>query len=228
MLGLKILLAEQDKELATITKNYLVRCGYSVRICLNGEEALQAFRKDHYDFVLTNIDLPGVCSIDLVKEIRHQNRFIPVIFIGSNPHRTDIIRAFNVGADDFVARPVNMEELDLRIRAIQKRVKVIEERQHFYKIGQSTLDTLHNVISCNGEEKGMTTKELDLFFLLYEFVNHVVERPLALKRVWHSDNYFNARNMDVYVRRLRKILSIDPSIKIENVHGVGYRLIIQP
>ena len=189
---------------------------------------MQAFRKDHYDFVLTNIDLPGVCSIDLVKEIRHQNRFIPVIFIGSNPHRTDIIRAFNVGADDFVARPVNMEELDLRIRAIQKRVKVIEERQHFYKIGQSTLDTLHNVISCNGEEKGMTTKELDLFFLLYEFVNHVVERPLALKRVWHSDNYFNARNMDVYVRRLRKILSIDPSIKIENVHGVGYRLIIQP
>lgn len=228
MLELKILLAEHDTDLASITKNYLVTCGYPTQICLDGESALQLFRKEQFDFVLIDADITVISSIDLAKEIRQKNRFIPIVFIGTNPHQSEIIKAFNIGADDFLARPFSMEELGLRIKAIQKRAKTTENKQHYFNIGGCTLDTLHNVLSYNGKEKKLTSKELDLLCLLLEYKNRVVERPLALKRVWHSDNYFNARNMDVYVKRLRNILREDPSLKLENVHGVGYRLVIQP
>ena len=227
MLDLKILLAEQDKDLASITKNYLVSSGYPTQICLNGETALQHFRKEQFDFVLIDIDITSISGLDLAKEIRHKNRFVPIVFIGIKPHQTEIIRAFNAGADDFISRPFSMEELGLRIRAIQKRAKNLENKQHYFTVGGCTLDTLHNVLTCNGKEKRLTTKELDLLYLLFEYKNRVVEMPLALKRVWHSDNYFNARNMDVYVTRLRKLLCEDPSVKLENVHGVGYKLVIE-
>ncbi|MBO7460648.1 MAG: response regulator transcription factor [Bacteroidales bacterium] len=228
MLELKILLAEHDKDLASITKNYLVTCGYPTQICLDGESALQLFRKEQFDFVLIDADISVISSIDLAREIRQKNRFIPIVFIGTNPHQNEIIKAFNNGADDFLARPFSMEELGLRIKAIQKRAKNTENKLHYLSIGNCTLDTLHNVLSYNGKEKKLTSKELDLLCLLLEYKNRVVERSLALKRVWHSDNYFNARNMDVYVKRLRNILREDPSLKLENVHGVGYRLVIQP
>lgn len=228
MLELKILLAEHDKDLASITKNYLVTCGYPTQICLDGESALQLFRKEQFDFVLIDADISVISSIDLAREIRQKNRFIPIVFIGTNPHQNEIIKAFNNGADDFLARPFSMEELGLRIKAIQKRAKNTENKLHYLSIGNCTLDTLHNVLSYNGKEKKLTSKELDLLCLLFEYKNRVVERSLALKRVWHSDNYFNARNMDVYVKRLRNILREDPSLKLENVHGVGYRLVIQP
>lgn len=227
MLELKILLVEHDKDLASITKNFLVSCGYSTMMCLNGEEALQHFKKEQFDFVLTDFDIPVVSGIDLVREIRHRNRSVPIIFIGTNPNQTEIIKAFNVGADDFLTRPFSMEELGLRIEAIKKRAKTIENRQHIYTVGCYTLDTLHHVLISHGKEKRLTSKELALLYLLFEYKNRVVERPFALKHVWHSDNYFNARNMDVYVKRLRAILCDDPNIKLENVHGVGYKLVVQ-
>ena len=227
MLELKILLAEHNKDLASITKNYLVSCGYSTLICLNGEEALQHFMKEHFDFVLTDSDLPDISSWDLVREIRHRNRNVPVIFMGTNPHQTEIIKAFHVGADDFITRPFSMEELGLRIEAIKKRAKTIENKQHVFTVGCYTLDTIHHVLIYNGKEKRLTSKELDLLYLLFEYKNRVVERPFALKHVWHSDNYFNARNMDVYVKRLRKILCEDPNVKLENVHGIGYKLVVE-
>ena len=228
MLELKILLAEHDKDLASITKNYLVSCGYPTQICLDGESALQLFRKEQFDFVLIDTDITTISSIDLAREIRHKNRFIPIVFIGTNPHQNEIIKAFNNGADDFLARPFSMEELGLRIKAIQKRAKTAENKLHFLSIGVCTLDTLHHVISYKEKKRKLTPKEFDLLCLLLEYRNRVVERSLALKRVWHSDNYFNARNMDVYVKRLRNILREDPNVKLENVHGVGYRLVIQP
>lgn len=228
MVKFKILLVENDQELASITKNFLVSCGYSTLICQNGEEALHYFKKEQFDFVLTDIDIPVVGSIEMAREIRKRNRLIPLVFIGSNPTQADVIKAYNVGADEFISRPLSMEELGLRIEAIRKRIKIIESKQHLFTFGCYTLDTLHHVLSFKGKEKRLTTKELELLYLLFKYKNRVVERPFALKCVWHADNYFNARNMDVYVKRLRKILCEDPNVKLENVHGVGYRLIVQP
>ena len=224
--SLKILLAEQDKEIASITKNFLVSRGYSLIICFNGEEAMQYYRKEHLDFMLVDADIPVINGYDLVLEIRKKNRDIPIIFLGANKHQTEIIKAFKVGADDFIACPFSIEELGLRIEAIQKRAKANEKKQHIFYVGGYTLDTLHHVLIYKGIEKKLTSKELDLLYLFCEYKNRVVERPVALKRVWNAENYFNARNMDVYIGRLRNMLCEDPNVKLENVHGVGYKLVM--
>lgn len=223
---LRILLVEHDKDIASITKNFLVSRGYTTIMCSNGEEALLRFRKDRLDFVIADIDIPVVNGFDLASEIRKRNKDIPIIFIGANSRQTDIIRGFKVGADDFMTRPFSMEELGLRIEAINKRAKTSERSQYIFKVGNYILDTLHHVLIFKDRERRLTTKELDLLYLFYEYKNRVVERPLALKRVWNSENYFNARNMDVYVRRIRNMLCEDPDVQIENVHGIGYKLIV--
>lgn len=223
---LKILLAEHDKDLASITKNYLVSRGYSCVLCFDGEEALHSFKKERFDFVLADIKVPIINGYELAKEIKKTNKDMPIAFLGADIHQPEIIKGFNVGADDFITRPFSMEELGLRIEAIINRVKKQEKRQHMYKFGRYTLDTLHHVIIIDGREKRLTTKELELLFLFYEHKNRIVERSLALRRVWNTENYFNARNMDVYIGRLRNILCDDPCVYLENVHGIGYKLVV--
>lgn len=221
------MLAEQDQEVASITKNYLVSRGYSVSQCGNGEEALECFKRERLDFVLVDVDIPVVNGYDVASEIRRSNENIPIIFIGTDSRQSEILKAFKSGADDFITRPFSMEELGMRIEAIHKRIRTNEKPHRIFNFGVFTLDTLHHVLICNGKKRKLTNKELDLLYLFCEYANRVVERSLALKRVWNSENYFNARNMDVYVRRLRNMLCEDPNVKIENVHGVGYKLVIR-
>ena len=222
----KILLAEHDKDIASITKNFLVSRGYLCVICFDGEEAMQVLRKEHFDFALVDINLPVVNGFDIIKAIKKKGRDTPVVFLGINTHQSEIIRGFHVGADDFITRPFSMEELGLRIEAIVHRMRNTEKKQHFYTFGRYTLDTLHHSLIIDGHEKRLTTKELELLYLFCEYKNRVVERSLALQRVWNTENYFNARNMDVYVGRLRTLLCHDPSVYLENVHGIGYRLVV--
>lgn len=224
---LKILLAEQDKDVASITKNYLVSRGYSTTLCGNGEEALECFQNERLDFVLIDVDIPVISSFDVAVEIRKRNMDIPVMFIGTRSHQTDIIKAFNSGADDFISRPFSMEELGMRIDAINKRTKVNEKHRRIYNFGGYTLDTLHHILIYKDKKRRLTTKELELLCLFCEFANRVVERSTALQRIWNTENYFNARNMDVYIRRLRNMLCEDPNVRLENVHGVGYKLVVE-
>lgn len=219
-------MAEEDKNLAMITKNFLFSHGYSTIVCFNGEEALQFFRKENFDFLLINMAVPIVSGFDVVLEVRRQNTEIPVIFVGAGVNQIDIIRGFQIGADDFIMLPYSMEELILRIKAIQKRVVIKEKNHHIINFGGFTLDTLHHVLIYKGKEKQLTTKELDLLYLFCEYKNRIVERSMALKKIWKEENYFNARNMDVYIVRLRNMLCEDPNVRLENVHGVGYRLIV--
>ena len=174
---LKILLAEQDRDLASITKNFLVSRGYSTALCFDGEEALQFFRKERFDFVIVDIKLPIINGYDFAREIRKRNRDIPIMFLGADTHRTEVIEGFHVGADDFIARPFSMEELGLRIQAICHRAKTNEKRLHIYKFGGYTLDTLHHTLIFNGQEKHLTKKELELLYLLFEYKNRVVDGP---------------------------------------------------
>ena len=222
----KILLAEEDVEVAMITKNFLTSRGYPTLICNNGRDTLHIFRSEKLNFLLINVSLSYVNGFDVVKEIRRINREIPIILFGGKVNHSDIIKGFQAGADDFMMRPFSMEELGLRIEAILKRLQINEQNQHVFPLGRYTFDTTRHVLVLNGKERRLTTKEMDLLMLFYEYLNRVVERQLALKRIWNQENYFNARNMDVYIKKLRNMLCEDPNIKLENVHGVGYKLVI--
>ena len=223
---LNILLAESDIDLAIITKNYLVTNGYNTKICNDKESTLSCFSKEKFDFLLVDTAISKSEGINIVSQIRKINKDVPVILIGTNARQSDIILGFKMGADDFILRPFSMEELGLRIEAIRKRILVCEQKTHLFQIGKYTLDTLHHVLIHNGKEKKLTSKELDLLYLFCEYKNRVVEREIALKKVWNQENYFSARNMDVYIKRIRNMLCEDPNVQLENVHGVGYKLVI--
>ncbi len=222
----KILFAERDKDLALITKNFLVSKGFSTVTCFDGEDAMQHYWKERFDLIIIDVNIPTITAWDIINEIRRRNLDIPIVCLGINTNLHEKLKVLDAGADDFLLRPLCMEELGKRIEIILSRKKTNEKKAHLYTFGCYTLDTLHHLVICDDNVKHLTPKELDLLFILIQYKNRVVERSFALKHIWRRENYFNARNMDVYVGRLRQILCYDPTVYVENVHGIGYKLVV--
>lgn len=225
--NLKILIVEDDKTLGMILKSYLATHGLSSILCVDGQEALACYENNEIDFIITDVILPVMDGYELVKEIRAIDKEIPIVFLTGKSLQSDIIRGLELGADDYITKPFNMNELLLRIESISKRMKIEAKNQHIFKIGTYEFDTIRRKLVRFGKEYKLTAKELDLLQMFCENMGRVVERPVALKLVWKEDNYFSARNMDVYVGRLRNILVEDPNVTLENVHGVGYKLVVR-
>ena len=141
--------------------------------------------------------------------------------------RSDVSRGFELGADDYIIKPFSMDELLDRIKAICRRTVLRTKNEHVFRLGTYTFDSIRHVLIRNGIEKKLTARELDLLFLFCEYKNRVVERSLALQRVWRKENYFNARNMDVYITKIRKLLKDDPNVELQNIHGIGYKLLVK-
>jgi len=225
--NLKILIVEDDRSLGMILKSYLATHGYSSLLCYDGQEARLCYENEEFDMIITDIMLPVVDGFELVKQIRSRDREIPIIFLTGKSLQSDIIRGLELGADDYITKPFNMNELLLRIEAIRKRMRYEAKNQHVFKIGTYDFDAIRRKLVRFEKEYKLTSKELDLLQMFCENMGKVVERPVALKIVWKEDNYFSARNMDVYVGRLRNILCEDPDVTLENVHGVGYKLVVR-
>ena len=224
---IKILLAENDKNLALILKSYLTAKGYPTALFHNGAEALDGFEKECYDFVILDVVLPGLDGFSLAESIRKIDKDVPIMFLTARSMRSDVSRGFEVGADDYVLKPFSMDELFERIRAISRRTIFRTKNDHIFHLDTYTFDTVRHVLVRNGIEKKLTTRELDLLYLFCEHKNRVVRRSLALQRVWRKENYFNARNMDVYITKIRRLLKDDPNVELQNIHGVGYKLSVK-
>ena len=171
--------------------------------------------------------MPEMDGLTLANEIRRVNPSVPVIFLTAKNQQEDVIEGFRKGADDYITKPFSMEELLYRIEAILRRsagsaTGVVQEN---YTVGKYTFDPVNRILVYRDHSIRLTTKEAELLELLCRHKNEVLERNYALRTIWIDDNYFNARSMDVYITRLRKYLKKDPSVKILNVHGKGYKLI---
>jgi len=223
----KILLAEDDANLGLLLRNYLDAKNFSATLTVNGKEALAAFRKDDYDICILDIMMPELDGFTVAKEIRKSRPRMPVIFLTAKNQKDDVIEGFRTGADDYITKPFSMEELIYRIEAIMRRVSEPAEmkKQDHYEIGEYHFDTFKQLLTFRDHTMKLTTKESELLELLCRHSNEVMERNYALKAIWIDDNYFNARSMDVYITKLRKYLRKDPSVKILNVHGKGYKLL---
>ena len=222
----KILLAEDDENLGTLLREYLIAKGFKADLTADGEEAFNAFYSKYYDICIFDVMLPKKDGFTLTKEIRALNSDVPIIFLTAKSMKEDVFQGFKTGGDDYLTKPFSMEELLLRIEAILRRVKSIPTGPGIYKLGKLKFDTQKQHLVDNKKIIKLTTKESDLLKLLCNNANKVLERNLALKTIWADDNYFNARSMDVYITKLRKILKSDPSVEIINIHGKGYKLVI--
>lgn len=223
---LKLFLCEDDENLGMLLREYLQAKGYDTDLFTDGEAGYKGFVKEKYDLCILDVMMPKKDGITLVKEIRAINTEIPIIFLTAKNMKDDILEGFKAGADDYITKPFSMEELVLRIEAIFRRVKGKRTKeQQIYQFGSMTFDTQKQILTIEGNSTKLTTKEAELLALLCAHANDILERNHALKQIWVDDNYFNARSMDVYITKLRKLLKPDPSIEIINIHGKGYKLI---
>lgn len=224
---IKVFLCEDDESLGLMLQEYLIAKDYEVDLFTDGEMGLEAFGKDEYALCLIDVMMPKMDGFELAKQIRLAKPNIPIIFVTAKYQKKDVLRGFKLGADDYITKPFSMQELEARISAIMRRIIGEEhDEQQFYQLGKLLYDTKKQTLTTeDGKVLTLTTKENDLLTLFCVYANETLERDYALKTIWADANYFNARSMDVYVTKLRKILQADPSLEIKNVHGKGYRLV---
>ncbi len=223
----KILLAEDDVNLGTILSEYLDTKGFQTKLCRNGVEGLEAFLKNGFDFCILDIMMPQKDGFTLAKEIRQRDKKIPIIFLTAKSLKEDAIEGFRIGADDFVTKPFSMEVLLLRIKAILRRTKKSSEKSgnDIFQIGKYKFDCKNRILIHGKAKQELTTRESELLKLLC--IHHEeLDRNYTLKTLWGNNSYFNSRSMDVFISRLRKYLKDDPSVELINIHGTGFRLVV--
>jgi DNA-binding response OmpR family regulator len=225
MSHLKILLAEDDRNLGMILKAFLDANGHATTLCANGEDAWKTFGVQHFDLCLFDITMPVMDGFTLARKVKEVQSDIPIIFLTAHDELEDILEGFAIGADDYVTKPFNMEELLARINAVCRRYAVSPSTPMEFRLGSFIFDApRHTLTDSQGEERKLTSKESDLLLMLCESKGNTLERSHALQTIWKEENRTNARSMDVYITKLRKYFSEDPDVSITNVHGVGFRL----
>jgi two-component system, OmpR family, response regulator len=225
----RLLLAEDDRNLGNILKNYLDAKGYATTLCVNGQEATDTFARKDFDFCILDIMMPVKDGFTVAAEIRAANKKIPILFLTAKTLQEDKLKGFEIGADDYITKPFSMEELMLRMQAILRRTdETIKSAgsENIFTIGNYTFDYNRQTLISKSKEQKLTSKEAGLLRLLCTHANEVLDRPTALNEIWHDDSYFNARSMDVYIVKLRKYLKDDPHVELLNVHGVGFKLVM--
>ena len=225
---LKILLCEDDENLGMLLREYLQAKGYDADLCTDGEEGGKAFMRGKYDICILDVMMPKKDGFELAKEIKAADSAMPIIFLTARTLKEDVLAGFKIGADDYITKPFSMEELTFRIEAILRRVRVKRmPEETVFKMGRYVYDRQKQVLTLDGKRTAkLTTKESELLTLLYQHAGEVLEREYALKTIWVEDNFYNARSMDVYITKLRKLLHEDDDVIILNVHGKGYKMVI--
>ena len=224
------LLAEDDENLGALLSTYLNSKGFQTKWVKNGEEAISYYHSfnNAIDFIILDVMMPDKDGFSVAKEIRLTDKKTPILFLTAKSMKDDKLKGFEVGADDYLTKPFAMEELIARIHAIIRRTGdsslVKDER---LSIGSLDFDPNKSILYTKEGEKKLTTKDNALLTLLVRNINEVLDRQATLRAIWGDDNYFNGRSMDVYIAKLRKLLSEDPNIEIMNIHGIGFKLIIK-
>jgi DNA-binding response OmpR family regulator len=223
----KILYVEDDETLSFVTKDNLELHGYDVVHCMDGESAIETFFKGNFDLCILDVMLPKMDGFGVAEKIRATDPNIPIIFLTAKSMKDDRIHGLKLGADDYMTKPFSIEELILKIEVFLRRKYVSVSINDQYKVGKYSFDYRNLTLSLESDNRSLTQKEADLLKMLLDHKNNVVKRSLILEKLWGEDDYFLGRSMDVFISRLRKYLSDDPKIKLDNIHGVGFKLVIE-
>lgn len=223
----KILLCEDDESLGMLLREYLQAKNYNVILAPDGEAGYQLFTNDKFDLCILDVMMPKKDGFTLAQDIRKINNIVPIIFLTAKSLKDDVLEGFRIGADDYITKPFSMEEMLLRIEAIMRRISGKRNNNvNEFQIGSMTFDIQKQTLTTNKGIVKLTTKECELLTLLVQNANTILERDYALKTIWIECTTYNARSMDVYITKLRKIIKDDPDVEIINIHGKGYKLIV--
>lgn len=220
----KILLAEDDIDFGAILKQYLELQNFSVTLAKYDEEALDFFKTNSFDICVLDVMMPKIDGFTLAKKIVDCNPEIPFVFLTARNQNEDKIKGLKLGADDYIAKPFEADELVLRLTNIIKRT----EKRNFtntlpnqIEIGIFTFDTNRFELKSSQKTQQLTEKEASLLLFLFQHKNQLVKREQVLKAVWENDDFFSGRSMDVFISKLRKYLIEDKTISIESIRNIG-------
>jgi DNA-binding response OmpR family regulator len=222
----KILYVEDDPTLGFVTADNLKLEGHNVVLKTEGRSALKAFKNDQFDICILDVMLPEMDGFELAERIRSLNKQVPIIFLTAKSLKEDKLIGLTLGGDDYITKPFSIEELLLKIQIFIKRKFItVEEGSKIFSIGHFEFDYSNLRLISPEDEQTLTQKEGDLLKELIINKNNILKRENILEKLWGRNDYFLGRSMDVFISRLRKYLRSDDSLKIENVHGVGFKLL---
>ena len=226
----RILLVEDDPNFGTVLKDYLTMNDYEVTHAKNGMEGFEKFKRGDFDLCILDVMMPYKDGFTLAKEIREKNEDIPIVFLTAKAMKEDVLKGYKVGADDYLNKPFDSEVLLMKIKAIMQRKatdSLADSKQFEFTIGDFHLNSKLRFLTFKEDEPiKLSPKENELLRLLALHENDLMPRELALTKLCGYDNYVTSRSMDVYIAKLRKYLKVDPNVEILNIHGEGFRLVV--
>lgn len=225
----KILYVEDDIDLSFVTKDNLELKGFEITFCKDGKEGWETFSNHEFDLCILDVMLPEMDGFTLAKKIREINEDIPIIFLSAKSLKEDRIEGLVVGGDDYITKPFSIQELVLKIEVFLKRNKISTGKNSsktVFQIGKFSFNSQSLILSSKETNKRLTSREAELLKYLCAHQDKVVKKEDILMDVWDNDSYFNSRSLDVFISRLRKYLRDDPTIQINNIHGIGFILSI--
>ena len=223
---IKILLVEDDTSLGFVISDQLKSDGYSVTLCTDGAEGFKRFNEESFHLCIFDVMMPKKDGFSLARDVRKINSEIPILFLTAKSMTEDKVEGFKAGGDDYLTKPFSIEELQVRLSALLKRVNIIVDtpEETIIQLGQYSFDTINFKLIHPNFEKTLTKKEAQILKILCRLINQVVPRDVVLNAVWGQDDYFVGRSLDVFITKLRKYFKEDDSIHISNVHGIGFKL----
>lgn len=222
----KILLAEDDTSLGFVIADQLRAEGYQVTLCSNGMDAYQRFNDEPFHLCVLDVMMPKKDGFTLAKDIRKINKEIPIIFLTAKSMTEDKVEGFNSGGDDYLTKPFSFDELNVRVKALLRRLNIEDQTQEesVIQLGKYQFDVQNYTLTIGDDIKTLTKKEAQILKMLCKFRNQVVTREIVLNAVWGQDDYFVGRSLDVFITKLRKYFKEDDSVLINNIHGIGFKL----
>jgi len=223
---IKILLVEDDTSLGFVIADKLRSDGYQVTLCTDGIDGQKRFNEETFHLCVFDVMMPKKDGFTLARDIRKLNTEIPILFLTAKSMTEDRIEGFKAGGDDYLTKPFSTEELQLRVQALLKRVNIKTDKtdERIISIGTYSFDTENFTLTHPNFEKTLTKKEALILKVLCKFKNQVAPREVLTNSVWGQDDYFIGRSLDVFITKLRKYFKEDPSISIQNIHGIGFKL----
>ncbi|MFD0794717.1 response regulator transcription factor [Mucilaginibacter litoreus] len=222
-----VLLVEDDPDLGSLLSQYLRVKGFTVTLAVNGEAALIQLSTQSFDIVILDVMLPGSDGFVLAGRLRQQYASIPFLFLTARRQQEDVLRGLSLGADDYLVKPFDADELVLRISNILRRCAGQITQPDIFRIGSYRFEPAQLQLTRKGQRQQLTQKEADLLEILCQSAGRLVQRKTILETVWGSADFFNGRSLDVFVRRLRKHLDQDPNIRVEVIRSSGFILRIE-
>lgn len=226
MSAVKILYAEDELFLGKIVKESLESRGYDVVMEADGSKVMDLFKKTAPDICVLDIMLPNKDGFAIADEIRELNKEVPIIFVTAKTQTQDVVKGFNLGGNDYIRKPFSMEELIVRLQNLLKlKTNETAESSGIFSIGKYSFQTNRQILAINKEERKLSFRESQLLEILCQNREKIIDRKDILNLLWGSDSFFNSRNLDVYITKLRSYLKEDPSIEIITIKGIGYRFV---